>query len=67
MDSIKWFHFVSVIGLDYALKPENSTDIKVPKFNNKVFQSDIFDSDTNIEIPVELLETRHSGKLLYKV
>ena len=38
------------------MKSGNLSSVSVPKFNNKVLNDAMFDSNTNIEIPISILE-----------
>ena len=45
-----------MIGVDYGVRSGNMSFVPVPKFNNKVLNPEMFDSSTNIEVPVSVLD-----------
>ena len=49
-----------VIGLDYISKGNFSNHIALPKFNNKVKTQTMFDEDTRVVLPSELITSRGS-------
>ena len=44
----------TVFGLDYIVK-DNRTEVEVPKYNNKVQNSEMFDKETKVVIPMKAL------------
>ena len=47
-------HLFAVLGLDYVVK-DNVSEYQIPKYNNKVQNPDMFDSDTSVTIPAAAL------------
>lgn len=53
------------MGLDY-FGVENQTDVSIPKYNNKVQNPDMFDSETKAFLPVvELRRRRAAGNVVH--
>lgn len=53
------------MGLDY-IGAENQTDVSIPKYNNKVQNPDMFDTETKAFLPVAgLRQRRATGNLVH--
>ena len=44
-----------MLGLDYAIKDGTSSEITIPKYNNKVLNPAMFDRDTKAYVPTDVL------------
>lgn len=57
-----------MLGLDYMIKGSNQSALKVPKYNNKVQNSAMFDRGSTVRIPAANLKAASmAGKREQKV
>lgn len=52
--------FITVLGLDY-IGVENQTHVAIPKYNNKVQNLDMFDTETKALLSVDSVRVRRAG------
>lgn len=54
------FFYITVLGLDY-IGAENQTRVAIPKYNNKVQNLNMFDTETKALLSVNGVRVRRAG------